>query len=92
MVTVRGKIISTDDIYELPECASNLILDAKQQREFAENMHNLITECRKQDFSWEEIATMVGLPRETVYRQYVGGRGIWVGRASHKKQKNATDE
>jgi hypothetical protein len=87
LVMVRGKILKSDDIYELPECAMSLYDSAEGQRNDAKSMHGLIDQCREAGFSWTEVGTLVGLPRETIYRQWASGGDIWVGRGTHKKEK-----
>lgn len=86
-VTVRGKVCNSDDIYELPEFASELYLDAEDQRFFASRMRENIKKCREAGYSWDEIGLLVGLPRETVFRQYMSGGDIWVGRGTHKRKE-----
>lgn len=83
---VRGKQCNNDDIWELPDFASNLYLDAEEQRETAKSMRENIKECREAGYTWDEIALLVGLPRRVVYRQYMSGKEIWVGRGTYRKE------
>lgn len=61
---------------------------ADAQRELATALHaEVALATRDGGFTWEQVGDAIGIPRETAFRQFNGGTGIVVIRATQARRK-----
>jgi DNA-binding phage protein len=62
---------------------------AENQRWLSMHLRDVIEVARAQGLTWDQIGDALGIPRETVYRQFASGGPISVVRPTHKGSNNA---
>lgn len=58
---------------------------AEQQRQAAVNLHKAVAVAREAGISWTAIGEAIGLPRETVFRQWNAGDVVVVIQGKQRK-------
>lgn len=80
----KRKTISVDTDIARHAALYRLTSSADAQRQAATALHDAVSFARDLGMSWQEMADVLGMPRETLYRQHTGGPVVVVIRGLRK--------